>query len=88
MSSPFVKLCRHVLAFVGLLLVWIGVAALMTLFVAALFPGHDDHNVFGDWRKYPGSVLGLLVGYRIYLRLTREPSRTEAKKRPRNLSNL
>jgi len=61
------KFIRFTLAFIGFLVGWIGVAILIGLLMSRLFPGTGtDHNVFGDWRSWPGGVLGVFVGYWLF----------------------
>jgi hypothetical protein len=61
------KLLRYAGALVAFALGWLIVAGLMVVLLGLVFPrGGTDHNVFGDWRTYPGSVLGLLFGYWVF----------------------
>jgi hypothetical protein len=75
-----VKIIRYIAAFVGFLLGWVGTAILVGLLVAAVFPGPGiDHNVLGDWRSWPGSLLGVLVGYWIFQRVSGEFRRSDVR---------
>jgi hypothetical protein len=74
------KFIRYVAAFVGFLVGWIGVAILVGLLMAALFPGPGAyHNVLGDWRSWPGGILGVLVGYWLFRLLAGVPKRKDAR---------
>ncbi len=67
------KFIRYIAAFAGFLIGWVGTAILAGLLVTALFPGPGtDRNVLGDWRSWPGSVFGVLVGYWIFQRVSGE----------------
>lgn len=62
---------RYTVAFIGLLVGWISVAIVVGLLMNRLFPGPGtDHNVLGDWRSWPGSLLGVLAGYWLFRRVS------------------
>jgi len=68
------KFFRYIAAFIGFLVGWIGVAILVGLLMARLFPGPGtDHNVLGDWRSWPGSLLGVFAGYWLFRLLAGVP---------------
>ena len=61
------KLLRYTAALTAFALGWLIVAGLVMVLLGLVFPsGGTDHNVLGDWRSYPGTVLGILFGYWLF----------------------
>ncbi len=60
------KLIRYIAAGIASALGFLAVAGAITALLGFVFPSAIDHNVFADWRSYPGSIAGLLFGYWLF----------------------
>ncbi len=61
-----VKAVRFILGLVGFIVTWIAVAALVPLVVRALLPEAGGELLGVHWAAIPGSVVGVVAGYRVY----------------------
>jgi hypothetical protein len=62
------KILRFLVAVVVFVIVWIVVAVFLAFATRAVFPGTSGNiPILGvHWASLPGSVLGVLAGYRVY----------------------
>ncbi len=60
------KIMRFILGLVGFLVVWVAVAALVALVVHAMFSGAGGEVLGVHWAAIPGSVVGVVAGFRAY----------------------
>jgi hypothetical protein len=60
------KLVRYIAAVIASALAFLVVAGVLTALLGFVFPSATDHNVFGDWRSYPGTITGILFGYWLF----------------------
>lgn len=60
------RIMRFILGLVGFMTVWLTVAALIVLVAHAVFPGASGEFLGVNWAAIPGSVLGVVAGYRVY----------------------
>jgi hypothetical protein len=73
------KVMRFILGLVGLIVVWIAIAALIALLVQAIFPGAGGEVLGVHWSAIPGSVVGVVVGYRVYQMISGDRPRKAAR---------
>ena len=78
--DPTMKFLRYIAAVFGFWMGWVGVAILVGLLITRSFPGPaSDHNVLGDWRSWPGGLLGVVAGYWLFRLLAGHRERTGAR---------
>jgi hypothetical protein len=73
------KVMRFILGLVGFVVVWIAVAALIALLVHAIFPGATGEVLGVHWAAIPGSVVGVLGGFRVYQMISGDHPRKAAR---------
>ena len=73
------KVVRFILGLVGFIVVWITVAALIALLVHAIFPGAGGEVLGLHWVAIPGSVVGVLAGFRVYQMISGDRPRKAAR---------
>lgn len=73
------KVMRFILGLVGFLVVWTAVAAVSVLLVHAIFPAAGGEVLGVHWAAIPGSVVGVLAGFRVYQKISGDRPRKVAR---------
>jgi len=73
------KIVRFIFGFVGFLVVWLTIAALITFVIHLVFPHAGGEFAGVPWTTIPGTVLGALVGYRVYRLISRDHPRKASR---------
>jgi hypothetical protein len=73
------KIMRFILGLVAFIVVWMAVAALTALAVQTIFPGAGGEVLGVHWAAIPGSVVGVVAGFRVYQMVSGDRPRKVAR---------
>ncbi len=73
------KAIRIILGILGFIIVWVAVAGLIALVLQAIVPGAGGEFLGVRWVVVPGSVVGVVAGYRAYQVISGDRARKTAK---------
>jgi hypothetical protein len=73
------KLARYILGFVGYVVVWFAVTALIVLAVHDVIPGAEVEILGVDWAAIPAGFVGVVAAYAAYRVISGDRSQKGAR---------